>query len=151
MRLPAAFLGLLLSACGPAPVPPPAAHRDETKEPWYSRTVEQLAARNRETKSLLKSGKPDAAAALIQEGEQLASRLLSVPRPTLAAMQDASDLDELYGQMLLSNRNYGWARLFFQKNLVRWKNWTPQTPDSAARLKQAQAAIAECDRRMSEP
>jgi hypothetical protein len=53
--------------------------------------------------------------------------------------------------MLLSNRNYGWARLFFQKNQARWRNWTPQTPDTAARLKEAQSAIAECDRRMSEP
>jgi len=153
MRLPAAFLGLTLSACGPAPAPAPpaAAHRDETKEPWYSQTVEQLAAQNRQTKSLMTNGKPDDAAALIQSGEQLASRLLSVPRPTLAAMQDASDLDELYGRMLLSNRNYGWARLFFQKNLVRWKNWTPQTSDTAARLKEAESDIAECDRRMLEP
>jgi hypothetical protein len=110
--------------------------------------VEQLAARNREAESLLKNGKPDAAAALIQSGEQLASRLLSVPRPTLAAMEGASDLDELYGRMLLSNRNYGWARLFFQKNLVRWKNWRPQTPDTASRLKEAQSEIAECDRRI---
>ena len=151
MRLPAAFLVLLLSACSPAPPPAPAAHRDETKEPWYSRTVEQLAAQNRDAKRLFETGKPDDAAALIQSGEQLASRLLAVPRPTLAAMQDASDLDDLYGRMLLSNRNYGWARLFFQKNLVRWKNWTPQTPDTAARLRDAQDAIAECDRRISEP
>jgi len=151
MRLPAAFLCLLLSACGPAPTPPPQAHRDETKEPWYSKTVEQLAAGNREAKNLLRTGKPDDAAALIQSGEQLASRLLSVPRPTLAAMQGASDLDELYGRMLLSNRNYGWARLFFQKNLVRWKNWTPQTPDTAARLKEAQSDIAECDQKMLAP
>jgi hypothetical protein len=50
--------------------------------------------------------------------------------------------------MLLSNRNYGWARLFFQKNLARWKNWKPQTPDTAARLKQAQEAIAETDRQL---
>jgi len=150
IRLPAAFLGLMLSACASAPAPPPAAHRDETKEPWYSQTVEQLVAQNRQAKSLVTSGKADDAAALIQSGEQLSSRLLSVPRPTLAAMQGASDLDELYGRMLLSNRNYGWARLFFQKNLVRWKNWTPQTPDTAARLKEAQSAIAECDRRMSE-
>ena len=151
MRLPAAFLGLMLSTCGPAPAPPPAARRDETKEPWYSRTVEQLAAQNREAKSLMARGKADDAAALIQSGEQVASRLLSVPRPTLAAMQGASDLDELYGRMLLSNRNYGWARLFFQKNLVRWKNWMPQTPDTAVRLKEAQSDIAECDRRMLEP
>jgi hypothetical protein len=123
---------LPLSSC------PPAAHRPRRPQ-------------NREASRLWKNGKADAAAALIQSGEPLASRLLSVPKPTLAAMEDASDLDDLYGRMLLSNRNYGWARLFFQKNLARWKNWTPQTPDTAARLKEAQAAIAECDRRMSEP
>jgi hypothetical protein len=112
--------------------------------------VEQLATGNREAKTQLKSGKPDAAAAIIQSGERLASRLLSVPRPTLAAMQSASDLDDLYGRMLLSNRNYGWARLFFQKNLVRWKNWAPQSPETVAREKEAESAIAECDRRILE-
>jgi hypothetical protein len=143
---------LLLSACGPAPPQPqPAPPRDETKEPWYSQTVAQLAAQNREARALIKSGKPDAAASLIQSGEQLETRLLSVRNPTLAAMQDASDLDDLYGRMLLSNRNYGWAMLFFQKNQARWKNWKPQTPDTAARLKEAQSAIAECDRRLSAP
>jgi hypothetical protein len=153
MRLPAAFLvALILSACGPAPAPPqPAAPRDETKEPWYSQTVEQLAAQNREANALIKAGKPDAAATLIQSGEPLASRLLSVRNPTLAAMEDASDVDDLYGRMLLSNRNYGWAMLFFQKNAARWKNWKPQTPDTAARLKEAQSQIAECDRRISAP
>ncbi len=100
--------------------------------------------------SLWKSGKPDDAAALIQSGEQLSSRLLAVRNPTLAAMEDASDLDDLYGRMLLSNRNYGWARLFFQKNRARWKIWKPETADTAARLKDAESAIAECDRRMSE-
>ena len=138
----------MLSACGPAPTPRQAEPRDETKEPWYSRGVEQLAAQNREAKGLVKSGKADAAAAIIQRGEPLASRLLSVRNPTLGAMEDASDLDDLYGRMLLSNRNYGWARLFFQKNLARWKHWTPQTPDTAARLKEAQDAIAECDRHL---
>ena len=38
----------------------------------------------------------------------------------------------------------------FQKNLVRWKYWKPQTPDTAGRLKQAQDAIAECDRRIGQ-
>jgi hypothetical protein len=148
----AAFLPLLiLTACSPAPPPSPPAPLDATKEPWYNQTVDQLAAQNREAARLWKTGKADAAAALIQSGELEATRLLAVPRPTLAAMQDASDLDELYGRMLLSNRNYGWARLFFQKNLARWKNWTPQTADTAARLKQAQSAIAECDQRMLEP
>jgi hypothetical protein len=153
MRLPAAFfVALLLAACGPAPQPPqPAAPRDETKEPWYSQTVEKLSAQNHEAIALVKAGKPDAAAALIQSGEPLASRLLAVRNPTLAAMEDASDLDDLYGRMLLSNRNYGWAMLFFQKNQARWKNWKQQTPDTAARLKEAQSEIAECDRRLSAP
>jgi len=149
MRLPAAFLILLLSAC--APTPPPTVHKDETLEPWYNQTVQQLAAQNQKAATLWKNGKPDAAAALIQSGEPIATRLLSVTNPTLAAMQDASDLDDLYGQMLLSNRNYGWARLFFQKNQARWKTWRPQTPDTAARLKVAQDNIAECDRLISEP
>jgi hypothetical protein len=140
-----------LAACGPVPEPRAAVPKDETKERWYGELVAKLAVNNTKTKSLLKEGKADAAAALIQEGEPLASRLLAVPKPTLAAMQDASDLDELYGQMLLSNRNYGWARLFFQKNLARWKHWSPQTPDTEARLKAAQDDIAECDRRMSGP
>lgn len=140
-------IALLLSACAPAP-PPPTVHKDETLEPWYHQAVQDLAAQNQKAATLWKSGKEDDAAALIQSGEPIASRLLSVTNPTLAAMQDASDLDDLYGQMLLSNKNYGWARLFFQKNLARWKNWKPQTPDTAARLKAAQDNIAECDRRM---
>jgi hypothetical protein len=72
--------------------------------------------------------------------------LLAVPQPTLAAMAAASDLDEVYGQMLLSNHNYGWARMFFQKNLARWKHWTPQTPDTASRQREALDEIAECDK-----
>jgi hypothetical protein len=139
---------LLLSACSPAPSPSPAAHTDETKAPWYSQTVQQLAKQNQRATALIKDGKQDDAAALIQSGEQLSSRLLAVPRPTLGAMEGAGDVDRLYGRMLLSNRNYGWARLFFQKNLVRWKNWKPQTPDTAARLKQAEADIADCDRQL---
>lgn len=84
------------------------------------------------------------------KGEDLAKRLFSVRQPTLAATEAVSDLDELYGQMLFSNRNYGWARLLFQKNLVRWKYWKPRTPETDQRLKQAQTAIAECDRRISQ-
>jgi Flp pilus assembly protein TadD len=139
-------LSLLLSACAPAPPSSPVAHTDETKAPWYVQTVQQLAEQNQHAKALIKDGKQDDAAALIQSGEHLSTRLLAVPRPTLAAMEGAADVDELYGRMLLSNHNYGWARLFFQKNLVRWKNWKPQTDETAARLKQAEADIADCDR-----
>jgi len=77
------------------------------------------------------------------------SRVLSVSQPTIAAMEVSSDLDDLYGRMLLANRHYGWARLLFQKNLARWKNWTPQTPETARRMKLAQSRIAECDSRLA--
>ncbi len=139
-----------LTACAPSPPPAAAAPKDETKEPWYSETEQRLAAQNRQAAQLWKGGNEDAAAKLIQDGEELSTKLLSVRNPTLAAMQDASDLDDMYGRMLLSNHNYGWARLFFQKNAARWKIWQPQSADTATRLKAAQAGIEECDRRIGQ-
>ena len=150
MRLLAIALAALLTGCATAPAPGTVANPDAASEPWYSATVQQLAGMNRDAEGLLARGKPDDAANLVTKGESLASRLLAVPRPTLAAMEAASDLDDLYGRMLLANRNYGWARLLFQKNEARWKNWRPQTQETARRLNLANAAIAECDRRMTE-
>ena len=105
---------------------------------------------DRQAQSLLERGKSDDASAIITAAEPWAKRLISVPQPTLAAMEAASDLDDLYGRMLLANRNYGWARIMFQKNLARWRTWKPQTDETDRRRKQADAAIAECDRRMTE-
>ena len=90
----------------------------------------------------------DEAGAIITAGEPKADRLLAAAHPTLEAMEAASDLDELYGRMLLNNRNYGWARMMFQKNVARWRSWKPRTAETARHLEAAQAAIAECDRRM---
>jgi hypothetical protein len=134
----------LLTACESRPGEP----ADPTQEAWYGRTVKQVAAINREAQSDFENGKPDRAAALIQEAEPLVARLLAVNRPNLAANDVASDLDQLYGRMLLSNRHWGWARLQFQKNLSRWKHWTPQTADTERRIKEAEAGVAECDRHM---
>lgn len=147
MRVCALLITVLLNACS-APSPPPKTvlQHDPVTEPWYARTVAELAKVNREAKASFQLGKPDAAAALIKKGELLSDRLLSVSKPTLAATEAASDLDDLYGQMLFSNRNYGWARLVFQKNLARWKYWKPPTPEAAIRLNQAKSAIAACDR-----
>jgi hypothetical protein len=136
--------GLLLVACGPPPPPPPP--HDATKDAWYGETVAQLAAINRDADNFFRHGKPDDAAALIQKGEPLSDQLLQVLRPTLAAMEAASDLDDLYGRMLLSNRHFVWAQTFFQKNRARWKYWRPQTDDTARRLKIAEAQIAECEK-----
>ena len=148
-RCAMALVAFLVSACAPAP-PPESKHADETQEKWYAETVEQLVRFNRQAAQAFQAGKFDEASNLILKGQPLANRLLDVARPTLPAVEAASDLDQLYGQMLLMNRNYGWARLEFQKNRARWKSWQPQTEETARRLKQAEDAIAECDRKMTE-
>jgi len=146
MRSLLVLSAVLLAACSPAPPPLEKAKADPTAEPWYSQTVDQLAAMTRDAGKLLGSGQSDQAAAIITQGQPLLNRLLSVPHPTLAAMEGVSDLDQLYGQMLLGNHYYGSARLLFQKNVTRWRTWKPQTPETARRLKLALSAIAECDR-----
>jgi len=146
MRLLVVLALAFLASCEQAPAPP----RDATKEPWYRDPLEQLTAMNREADSAFADGKSDQAAALIEKGQPLVARLLAVPNPTFEAAVAASDQDDLYGRMLLSNRHYGWARLLFQKNLSRWKHWQPQTPETARLLKQAESAIAECDRHILE-
>ena len=135
-------------SCGPSPVT--SSKSDITKEPWYGLLVEELATLTRDAEIAYKNGKADDAAALIKKAEPLRDRAIAPRRPTLTAMEAASDLDDLYGRMLLGNKHTGWARLLFQKNLARWKHWDPQTPDTVRRLKQAQSQIAECDRRMAE-
>ena len=137
----------LLAGCAAAP--PPA--RDVTKETWYGQAVAQAAQMNREAEDFFKTGKSDQAAARIQEAQPIVDRLLAAPNPTLAAEEAASDLDDLYGRMLLSNRHYAWARLMFQKNQARWKRWKPQTDNTARRLNQAETAIAECDKHIGAP
>jgi hypothetical protein len=147
VRLLIILTAAFLSACETTPPAPP---RDATLEPWYGQTIQELTAMNREAESFFATGKFDQAGALIEKGQPLMVRLLAVPRPTLEAIIAASDLDQLYGRMLLSNHHYGWARMLFQKNLARWKHWQPQTPETARRLQQAESAIAECDRHMVE-
>jgi hypothetical protein len=147
MRLAVFAVAVFLAGCSPAPQP--AAH-ETALPPWYGSTVDQLAALNHQAEDSFQSGKSDQAAAKIKEAQSLAARVLAVPQPPLAAVEAASDLDDLYGRMLLANRNYGWAQMFFQKNRARWKHWTPQTPESVRRLKQAESAIQECDRHLSD-
>ncbi|HEV3201318.1 MAG TPA: hypothetical protein VGZ73_25640 [Bryobacteraceae bacterium] len=139
-----------LIACAPAPKAVEQPKPDPTTEDWYRETVEQLAALNREAESLLQRGEFDPAAEIITKGQPLEDRLLAVRQPTVAAMEAASDLDDLYGRMLLRNRHYGWARSLFQKNVIRWKTWKPQTPETARRWKVAVSAVAECDRHLPE-
>src|SRR5213080_4315232 len=94
---------ILLASCTSAPPPVPTARPDPVTEAWYGQTVEELAALNGDAGRLFRDRKLDESAALIAKGETLVSRLLGVPRPTLAAMEAASDLDDLYGRMLIAN------------------------------------------------
>jgi len=150
VRLLSIAAALLLAACGPPPAPVASTRADPTQQLWYGEAVTQLAVLDRQAESLYQSGQSDEAAALVTKGESLATRILDVPRPTLAALETVSDLDQLYGQMLLANRNYGWARLVFQKNRARWKTWKPETSETERRLRLANSAIAECDRHLGE-
>jgi hypothetical protein len=116
---------------------------------WYRQTLDQLVESNRSAEAFFKDGKQDQAAALIEKAQPLVSRLLDVPKPSVSAVEAASDLDDLYGRMLLSNRHYAWAITMFEKNRSRWKNWTPQTPEAERRRKLAETEIADCDRQMA--
>ena len=139
---------IVLGACGEAPRRVEAVRADPTLEPGYAEAVATLSATVAEAKSLLAAGKADEAAAAVTKGQPLSARVLDPPHPTLPAMQAASDLDELYARMLLGNRNYGWARMVFQKDRSRWVHWRPQNTETERRRKSAEAGMAECDRGM---
>jgi hypothetical protein len=142
-----AFAALLYSGCAP-PAQVATPKTDPASEPWYAQTTERLTTMDRTAEQLFQAGRSQEAAAIVTSGQSLQSRLLTAPHPTLEAMEAISDLDRLYGEMLVSNGYYGSARLLFQKNVTRWRTWKPQTPETARRLKQANSAIAECDRHM---
>jgi hypothetical protein len=139
---------LLLTGCGPDS--PPAPQADVTTQAWYKDAVAQLAANAHAANEAFANHKADDAAALIEKGTPLETQVLGVPRPTLAAMEAASDLDDLYGRMLLSNQHYEWAMFLFQKCSARWKYWQPQSEETARRMKLADGEIAECNRRMTQ-
>jgi hypothetical protein len=134
--------------CGPAAAPVERSKADPAGESWYGETAERLGKMNRVAEQLFESGRAQEAAAIVTSGQSLQTRLLTAPRPTLAAMEAIADLDQIYGRMLVSNGYYGSARLQFQKNITRWKTWKQPSPETDRRLREAQAGIAECDRHM---
>ena len=130
VRLLVLVAAALLTGCVSPPVG--SSKPDPTQEAWYGETVEQLAAIDREAGAALQNHKPDQAAALIERGQPLMKRLLDVRRPTLAAAEAASDLDDLYGRMLLSNRHYEWAEFLFQKIAPAGKTGSRKLPRPCA-------------------
>jgi hypothetical protein len=142
---------VLMAGCAEPPKKAEAPPPDPTLDAAYGESVAELAGLAHDAKTLIAAGKSDAAAAAITKGQPIIARVLAAPHPTLAAMEAASDLDELYGRMLLGNKNYGWARMTYQKNRSRWMHWQPQTAETERRKKQAETGIAECDRGLAEP
>ena len=140
---------LIVDGCGTAPAPAKQAKPDETRTAAYREAVERLGQMTRQAEAAYHAGKSDLAAEIMDQEKPLVRRVLAVPQPTLAATEAASDLDQLYGTMLLANRHYGWAHILFQGNVTRWKHWRPATEETARRLKQAESAVAECDRRLA--
>jgi hypothetical protein len=147
-RYPVCLILVLLAACAPPPKPAEQPKPDPTAEAWYAPAVQQLTAMARDAEAAYKAGRTQEASKIITDSQALGNRLLAAPHPLLAAMEAASDLDDLYGRMLMADKRYGWARLQFQKNVTRWKYWQPRTPESERRLKLAQDQIAECDRKL---
>ncbi|MCU1238350.1 MAG: hypothetical protein JWP63_6317 [Candidatus Solibacter sp.] len=141
-------IAIVMSACGEAPRKVEAVKVDPTSEAGYAEAVAELAAVVKDAKGLIAAGRGDEAGAAIIRGQPLSARVLAAPHPTLAAMEAASELDELYGRMLLGNKNYGWARMVFQKDRSRWVHWQPQSAETERRKKAAEAGMAECDRGM---
>jgi len=137
---------VMLTGCGGGTTSQKSAAPSESEQPWYREQTQQLAKLVSEANEAFAAKKQDDAAALIKEAEPIATKLLAVRQPSLTALEAASDLDDLYGRMLLANKNFGWARMMFQKNQARWRHYEPVTPDVTARRKQAEERIAACDR-----
>lgn len=152
MRLLLFSLAVLTVACSQAP-PPQSQAKDQpapdlTVLPWYAQSTDELAAFNHRAADLLQAGQFEQASAIVTQSQPLADKLLAASHPTLAAMEAAADHDDLSGRLYIHNQRWGWARMTFQKNLIRWKAWKPQTPETAARIKAASEAVAECDKHM---
>jgi hypothetical protein len=148
VRIFVTLAAALLISCAPAPPPVQQVKTDPTAEAGYALAIQQVSAVTRQAEELFKGGKFAEASALITQIQPLSNHLMVAPRPTLAAFEATSDLDDLYGRVLMHNNRYGWARDTFQKNAIRWKNQKPRTPDAERRYKAALDAIAECDRHL---
>jgi len=142
-------LAAVLCSCSTTPAPTRTqAAPDITTEAWYETATAELTTTVRDGDAHFRAGRFDDAATAVSKGQPLQARLLEAVHPTLAAMEASADLDDLYGRMLLRNGHTGWARSTFQKNVIRWKTWKPQTPETDRRRKAAEEAVAECDKRL---
>lgn len=140
---------LLLSACAQKPAPS-AVEAHPEREAAYAADTERLARVVQEADQFLARERRDLAATKVEEGKMIAARLLAAPHPTLAAMTVVSDLDHVYGRMLFTNRHLGWARITFQQDAARWRNWSPQTAETEKRRRVANEWMLKCDRALEE-
>lgn len=139
-------VSLWVSCAAPNKQAPPAA--DPLQSPEYRATLEQVQTLNQRAQEHWQKGERDPAAQLLKQAQPLVQRLLESRRPPLAAFEAASDFDQLYANMLMSNRHFPWARQMFMTDVVRWRNWKPETEDTVRRRKVAEAGVAACDKAM---
>ncbi|HEX3748890.1 MAG TPA: hypothetical protein VHW09_33430 [Bryobacteraceae bacterium] len=138
----------LLAGCGAPLRQSQPSTTDTTSSPAYSEATQHLAGLDRAAAQYFQAGNAQEAEAIVSSALPVQTRLLAAPRPTLEAMEAVADLDRVYGKILISNGYIADARMLFQKNVTRWKTWKPQTDETARRLKEATADIAECDKHM---
>lgn len=144
----AALLLLALCSCTPRDTPvlvPPA---DPMENASYREALDQLRNWNAEAAEHWRKGEKALAASALKQAQPLAKELLDARRPPQAAFEAVSDFDQLYAAVLLSNGHTVWARQIYMTNAVRWRNWKPQTEDTLRRRKEAEAGVAEADRKM---
>lgn len=137
---------LLCSCAAPNKQAPPAA--DPLQNADYRTSLERVQALNRQAYEHWRNGERDAAAQLLKQAQPLVQQLLESRRPPLAAFEAASDFDQLYAQLLMANRHFPWARQIFMTDVVRWRNWKPETDDTVRRRKAAEEGVAACDKAM---
>jgi tetratricopeptide (TPR) repeat protein len=103
---------------------------------------------NRAGRLFLDAGDRNAAGQCVTRAVPQVAAILKTVRPSLYAFHLAADHDDLYGDMLFGNRHWGEARDFYQKNVIRFKNWDPPTDYTRKRLAQAQEKVKACEKKM---
>jgi hypothetical protein len=123
---------VMVSCAAPPPPPAQKAAVDPGDGEWYAPAITELAGLNRESGVAIAGAASPTMRRENHEGAGVVGAAAVGCAPPLEAMEAAADNENLYAGMLLANKNFGWARLSYQKNVSRWKNWRPQTGGDGA-------------------
>lgn len=144
----AAILLFALCACTPSDVPVLAPPADPMQKASYREALDQLRHWNAEALAHWQKGEKPLAAAALKQAQPLTKQLLDARRPPREVFEAVSDFDQLYAAVLLSNGHTAWARQIYMTNVVRWRNWKPETEDTRRRRREAELGVAEADKKL---